>query len=92
MTVDIVISEFTKNNWSLLPFVSTLLEELRKEIKLGTSNRFYSILLALLYFIQDEKMLKSVDNEFLLSVITSVLFDKGILTDPLIFRFSRDSV
>ena len=92
MIVDIVISEFTKNNWSLLPFVSTLLEELRKEIKLGTSNRFYSILLALLYFIQDEKMLKSVDNEFLLSVITSVLFDESTHSAFFTFRLTRDFV
>lgn len=72
-----IIKEYSHNNWSLLPFINTLLEELREEIKRGKSNRFYSLLLAILRFIQDEHLLKGDDSEFLLSIITSILFDES---------------
>ena len=76
-SIGIIINEFTKNNWSLQPFITTLLADLRIEATKPRSNHFYSILLALLIFIQDDKQLKHEDSEFLLSVITSVLFDEG---------------
>lgn len=72
-----IIKEYSHNNWSLIPFINTLLEELREEIKIGKSNRFYSLLLAILRFIKDEQLLKGDDSEFLLSIITSILFDES---------------
>lgn len=72
-----IIKEYSHNNWSLIPFINTLLEELREEIKTGKSNRFYSLLLAILRFIKDEQLLKGDDSEFLLSIITSILFDES---------------
>ena len=77
-SIGIIINEFTKNNWSLQPFIITLLADLRIAATQPRSNHFYSILLALLIFIQDDKQLKLEDSEFLLSIITSVLFDESI--------------
>ena len=71
------IQRFILTTSCLPKFITTLLADLRIEATKPRSNHFYSILLALLIFIQDDKQLKHEDSEFLLSVITSVLFDEG---------------
>ena len=78
-----IINEFNKNNWSTVPFITLLTNELKKELKKEKSTRFYSILLALLSFIQNEKVIKSFDPSFILHVIISCLYDESILYDYL---------
>ena len=72
--LEIILTEYSKNNCPIAPLLTQLLRELRQRTQPHT-DEFYSLLMCIMLMLQDDVTLATEDESFLLDTIRDVMKD-----------------
>ena len=75
-SVDIVLSEYTKNGWSIVPLITQLIQE-TKEVAQPHTDEYYSLLMCIMMMLRDDITLTTEDEAYLLETIRETMNDPG---------------
>ena len=76
--VDIILSEYTRNGWSIVPLITQLIQE-TKEVAQPHTDEYYSLLMCIMMMLRDDITLATEDEAYLLDTIRDTMNDPGTL-------------
>ena len=74
--VDIILSEYTRNGWSIVPLITQLIQE-TKQVAQPHTDEYYSLLMCIMMMLRDDITLATEDEAYLLDTIRDTMNDPG---------------